>query len=64
LPQTIADVRAFYHTYYVPDNATIVIAGDFKTDAAVDWVEEILWRYSQGDQTPIIRNTAKETATG
>src|SRR5918997_815123 len=27
---TIEDVRDFYRTYYVPSNATIVIAGDFE----------------------------------
>ena len=26
---TIDDVRDFYETYYVPANATVVIAGDF-----------------------------------
>jgi len=29
---TIQDVREFYKTYYVPDNATVVLAGDFKAD--------------------------------
>ncbi len=27
---TIADVKAFFDTYYVPDNATLVIVGDFE----------------------------------
>src|SRR5262249_11101365 len=37
---TINDVREFYHTYYVPSNATVVIAGDFKTDQALDWINK------------------------
>ena len=28
---TLQDVRDFYRTYYVPDNATLIIAGDFQT---------------------------------
>ena len=29
---TIDDVRDFYKTYYVPDNATLMIVGDFEVD--------------------------------
>ncbi len=31
---TLADVRAFHDTYYVPSNAVLVIAGDFEPTAA------------------------------
>jgi predicted Zn-dependent peptidase len=31
---TLADVRAFYDTYYVPSNAVLVVAGDFEPAAA------------------------------
>jgi zinc protease len=31
---TLQDVQEFYDTYYVPDDATVVIAGDFSTDQA------------------------------
>ncbi len=30
----IEDVRAFFRTYYVPNNATLVVAGDFDKDKA------------------------------
>ena len=30
---TLADVRSFYDTYYVPANAVLVVAGDFDRDA-------------------------------
>jgi zinc protease len=36
---TLADVRAFYDTYYVPSNAVLVVAGDFdrgSTRAAIE----------------------------
>lgn len=56
---TIDDVRDFYHTYYVPNNATIVIAGDFKTDQALDWVKKYFGNIPKGNKA-IIRPTAKE----
>jgi zinc protease len=56
---TISDVREFYKTYYVPDNATLVIAGDFKTDQALDAVKKYFGDIPKG-QTPIVRSTAKE----
>jgi zinc protease len=31
----LEDVRAFHDEYYKPDNATLVLVGDFKTDEAV-----------------------------
>jgi predicted Zn-dependent peptidase len=58
---TIDDVREFYHTYYVPNNATIVIAGDFKTDQALDWVKKYFESIPKGNK-PIVRPTAKEPA--
>ncbi len=36
---TIADVRAFYQAYYVPSNATLVIAGDFDPARTLQWIE-------------------------
>jgi zinc protease len=32
---TVADVKAFFDTYYVPDNATVVVVGDFDPKAAL-----------------------------
>ncbi|HYR84242.1 MAG TPA: pitrilysin family protein [Terriglobia bacterium] len=56
---TIQDVREFYKTYYVPDNATVVLAGDFKADQALDEVKKYFADIPRG-QTPIVRSTAKE----
>ena len=41
---TIDDVREFYRTYYVPSNCTMVIAGDFEMDQAVQLVNDYLAR--------------------
>src|SRR6266516_2154145 len=35
---SIADVRDFFRTYYVPNNATLVLVGDFSTKEAQDLV--------------------------
>lgn len=37
---TLADVRAFHDTYYKPNNATLVIVGDFNSDQALAWAEK------------------------
>ena len=36
---TLADVRSFYDTYYVPSNAVLVVAGDFEPAAARGQIE-------------------------
>jgi zinc protease len=36
---TLADVRAFHATYYVPDNATLILTGDFDSGTALGFVE-------------------------
>ena len=37
---TLADVKNFFRTYYAPNNASLVIAGDFKRNIAVSFVEK------------------------
>jgi zinc protease len=37
---TIEDVRQFFHDYYRPDNATVVIVGDFSADEAAAWCQK------------------------
>jgi zinc protease len=41
---SIADVREFYQTYYVPENAVLVLAGDFDTPEASKLVERYFGR--------------------
>ena len=41
---SIADVRDFHNTYYVPANATVVIVGDFETAQAMQIVNQYFAR--------------------
>ena len=49
---TLDDVRAFFTTYYHPGNASIVIAGDVDTDAAIGMVEELFGDIPGGQPIP------------
>jgi len=45
-------VRDYYHTYYQPNNAVLVIVGDFQTDKAVALVEKYFGRLPAGPPPP------------
>jgi zinc protease len=56
---SINDVRDFFRTYYVPNNATLVLVGDFNTKEAQDLVTKYLGRVSKSDR-PVPRDIPKE----
>lgn len=56
---TIEDVRDFYRTYYVPENATVMIVGDFDTDAAIALVHQYLGRVPKAAR-PVPRDVPQE----
>ena len=37
---TLEDAKAFFDTYYAPNNAVVVVAGDFEIDDARAWIEK------------------------
>jgi zinc protease len=37
---TLDDVRAFFTTYYAPNNAALIVAGDFAPDQVKAWIEK------------------------
>jgi zinc protease len=57
---TIEDVRAFHRTYYVPNNATLVIAGDFEPEPTMKWVRKYFGDIPRGGEIP--REIPKEPA--
>jgi len=58
---TLEDVRAFHSTYYVPDNATLVVAGDFDPGQATQWIEKYFASIPKGSK-PVPRDIPKEPA--
>jgi zinc protease len=56
---SIADVRDFHNTYYVPENATVVIVGDFDNAQAVQIVNQYFGRVPKGTR-PVPRDIPKE----
>lgn len=56
---TVDDVREFYDTYYVPDNATIVVTGDFEPQQAEGWIRNDFGKIPRGTR-PITRDIPQE----
>ena len=49
---SLEDVRGFFNTYYVPNNAILVIVGDFDVDDAKALVAETFSRVPRGADVP------------
>jgi zinc protease len=56
---SIEDVREFFRTYYVPNNATLVLVGDFDTKEAGALVQQYLGRIPKSSR-PVPRDIPKE----
>jgi zinc protease len=61
---TLADVKEFYRRWYVPNNVTLTIAGDFDPVQAKKWVEKYFGEIKRGEDVksqPKTAATVKET---
>jgi zinc protease len=47
---TVADVKEFFRRWYVPNNVTLVVAGDFDTAQARKWVEKYFSEIKRGEE--------------
>jgi zinc protease len=56
---TIDDVRDFYQTFYVPENATLMIVGDFEADTAISLVNQYFARVPKAVK-PVPRDIPQE----
>jgi zinc protease len=56
---SVDDVREFFQTYYVPNNATAVLVGDFDSKEALALVTQYLGRVAKSDK-PVPRDIPKE----
>ncbi|MGY8914740.1 MAG: M16 family metallopeptidase [Flavobacteriales bacterium] len=61
---TLKDVKDFYNRWYVPNNVTLTIAGDFDPVQAKSWVEKYFSEIKRGEAIPNMEKrpvTLKET---
>ncbi|MGH9355496.1 MAG: M16 family metallopeptidase [Terriglobia bacterium] len=56
---SVGEVRSFYDAYYVPDNATLVLVGDFDEKQAARWIQHYFGPL-QGSQATTPRTYAQE----
>ncbi|MBX7172795.1 MAG: insulinase family protein [Pyrinomonadaceae bacterium] len=61
---TLADVKEYYRRFYVPNNVTLILAGDFDAVQAKKWVEKYFGEIKRGGDIPAIQKrpgVVKET---
>ena len=51
---SVEDVKAFFRTHYVPANASLVVAGDFKSDEAKKFIEKTLGALPRVEAPPVV----------
>jgi zinc protease len=49
---TPAEIRAFYKTYYVPNNAIVVAVGDFRSPTVLEKIQKTFGRIPRGKTPP------------
>ena len=57
---TLQDVKDFFNQWYVPNNVTLTIAGDFDTAQAKAWVEKYFNEIKQGKDIPDVEKLAAQ----
>ena len=61
---TLADVKEFFRRWYVPNNVTLVISGDFNESEAKAWVHKYFDEIAAGEKiAPIDKQPANLTKT-
>ncbi|MEH2391487.1 MAG: pitrilysin family protein [Nostoc sp.] len=56
---TVEQVRNYYQTYYSPENATLVITGDFATEPVLKVVKETYGKLPKRAKTAVAKNSAQ-----
>ena len=65
---TVEQVRSYYHKYYSPDNAILIVVGDFQTESTLATVKETFGKIPKnggmgnGEQSTRINNGLKPIA--
>ncbi|HUP19766.1 MAG TPA: pitrilysin family protein [Gemmatimonadota bacterium] len=50
---TLEDVQSFFDTYYAPNNAVVVLVGDFEPGQAMEWIRQYFGDIPTADVPPI-----------
>jgi zinc protease len=50
---SLSDVQNFFKTYYAPNNATLVVVGDFAPDSAKRWIAKDFGNIPRGTVVPV-----------
>ena len=58
----LADVAAFFRTYYVPNNAILCVAGDFQPAQAKEWIEKYFGPLPRGPEVKPPKPSVPELA--
>ncbi len=53
---TLEQVRAYFRTYYTPDNAVLCVVGDIDTDQTLAWIEKYFGSISSPGRRPTRRD--------
>ena len=62
---TLADVKEFFRRWYVPNNVTLVVAGDFDPAQAKKWVEKYFSEIKRGEEIkPLAEKTGRRQRNG
>jgi zinc protease len=51
---TLDDVKMFFKKWYVPNNATLVLSGDFDIKQAIKWVHAYFDEIPRGNEIPVL----------
>ena len=55
---TLDDVKSFYNRWYVPNNVTLTISGDFDVNQTKMWVEKYFGEIKRGQDIPKMKKQA------
>lgn len=59
---TLSDVKEFFRRWYVPNNVTLVISGDFDVEQAKAWVHQYFDEIPRGEDVPPLEKRAGQVA--
>lgn len=61
---TLSDVKAFFKKWYIPNNATLVLSGDFDKAKAKEWVHKYFDEIPRGEEIiPLAKKSGKVTVS-